>query len=234
MDEDSSSSENSSDSEEYERKVITRNNKQYDITFLNNKYKKRKNPPRPVARGAVRKRGKRGKYQTPDKYSKLKIIDKLHQRQNENEDMLSLQRFREEHIDYRYGALQWINKVSARSLRRYSLDFDSQSANYERLHKYVTENPKKKTSKKKRFYIDPHEESDGILPVFENYLVEYRKTAATEYDWRSVDWLKNEGQRLLQNTKILELIQPLMDRDEKHLLRVTKCSRSYINKTIVC
>ncbi len=221
--------EQSAHSDEYQRKLITRNRVQYDTTFMDNKYKKRQHPgvfvqpkvPPTCSRN------------TPDKRCKLRMIEKYHRFNKKHKSVANVKGFRRHYDKHRYGASGWINKVSTRTWYRYSRDFRPNSAAYKRLKKFVARD--NRTSKRtKRFYVDPEQGSFGVLPIFEDYLVVFRRIVATEYQWRSINWLMSEAQRILNNIKVMDLIKPMMSTHELGLLPRLKCTRTYINNIVVC
>ncbi len=236
-DDDSSSSESSvsqastrsvSRSSSVSPKIIYRRNRKYDVTYLPNKYKKRKNPG--IAETAHWPR--RGKKVTPDKLSKFRIIGKLHRYWARSPNP-SLKRFQRKYRNRHSGHCSYISRLSLPALRRYQANFKEGSEDYEKLKKYCFETRHTVCKNKKRFYVDPDSTTYGLLPIFEEYLVSYRKVVATEYEWRSVDWFTSEGQRILKNVKLMGLLRPFMGADEKQFIEKLKCQRAYINKIVV-
>ncbi len=212
------------------RKVITSNGMKKDITFLDNKLKKRKNSGQWIrARSPVTCTRR-----TPDKLSKLKIIQAFHRYISENGGRLRIRAFQAKYKSYRGGWLQWINKLSVRTWHRYSQDFHPGSPKFRLLKNFVARNHRKKSSRKKRFYIPPCNESFGVCPIFEHYMVIYREKIADDYQWRSVAWWVSEGQRILNNRTVMRFLKHLMDAEEPRHVHLLKCTKSYINRIIVC
>ncbi len=206
---------------QFERKIIT-NGGQYDISFLQNSYKKRKN------RGCVHPKWPRSCTKTtPDKLSLYKIIKKLHKFKG------SIPKFRDKYKNYHTGYKRYISKIRYHTWMHYSADYKIGSAKFEQLKKYIKNNKAKTSKRKKRFYLDPEIASFGLFPKFEKYLVLFREVVANEYEWRSIQWFRNEGKRILKNPRLLKLLKPLMKKQEWQLLPEFKCTRSYINNVVV-
>ncbi len=217
----------------YKRKVIqSSKGHRLDITFLDHRWKRIQHPgqsvkarhPRTVRRCV------------PDKTSKLFIIKKWHKwrRRGRSGKRRSLKAFRWRYRKHCAGKTKWINKLSESAWRRYQHQFTPNSAKYKILKEYVDTNPERETKRKKRFKVDPRKVSYGIWPVFEKFLVNYRYNVATEYQWRSIDWLKNEGKRILKNKRLMQFLRKLMDEKERQSLNLALCTRGYIRKIVVC
>ncbi len=227
---DSESSTTSTDSESssVSQKIIFRRDRRYNVTYLPNRFKTRQNPGFATAAHWPRT----GKKVTPDKLSKLRIIDKLH-RYWQRPGRLSLKKFQRKYRNRHSGHCSYISRLSLRAFRRYQANFKEGSVKYQELKDYCKNTRHKLCRQKKRFYVDPAGPTLGLLPIFEEFLVDYRKVVATEYEWRSVKWFTSEAKRILKNVKLIGLLKPFMGLNEKKFIRKLKCDRSYINKIVV-
>ena len=219
--------------EDYEIRYRYTNRQKYNITFLYNanpRIKKRY----PLGRSAQRRIPATNiKRCTPDKFSKYKIIKDYHNYLRLH-NAPTIKKFLQHYSNHFRGYTSFINKLSYSAWRRYSAKFKPGSQNFAKLEKYIQTHSEKQTSKHKRFYTDPEEPSYGLLPIFEEFLIEYRKIVASESQWRSIKWFVFEGKRILQNERLMSLLKPFMSQQERKLLKIVICSRSYIKNVIVC
>ena len=229
---DSNSSESDSTSSDIPYKyAIDDNGRKWNVTFIDNKWKKRK---------------QRGHYiqqkdtdivrHTPSIRDKWRIIIVIHDFYNnpDNEGNKSPKGFRRHYINQRHGFKSWINKVSCKTIQRYTNDFHIDSENFKQLEKYIKKYPQKRTRQKKRFYQDPDLIYYGVCPIFEEFAVYFREMVAKEYGWRTVTWLISEMKRFQKHTLIMDLISVFMEPQERRLIPKLMITRKYIGTIMVC
>ena len=103
----SQSSQSSQSSNSIKQKIITRDDRRFDITFLNNKLKTRKTPG--VYETPKHTQIKRC---TPSKSVKLKIIKTFHSYQQKKGSRATLKRFKRKYRSTYSGSKSWISKLS--------------------------------------------------------------------------------------------------------------------------
>ncbi len=226
------SDESDPDSYKFKRKVIYRNlhrlRTRFDITYLNNEWKHRKHP----GIFAISQNTEATKQQI-SKYNKLYVITMFHQHCRQTGKISDIPGFKQKYNRCYRGKNKWINKMSDRTWQRWSAEFKPDSAKFKRLKKYVLKTHVKQTKKKYRFYFEPLKNRKGILPILEEYLVEYRKLVASECQWRSIQWFQDEAKRITQNEYLMELLKRLMQRQELKLLKRLKCSYNWLREIMV-
>lgn len=223
-----------SDEPIYNRQFCTTAGREWnDITFLNNRWKK--NYPGNTVRGYKPPTCSRRKV---NKWVKYRMIHRFHEWCAEKENRgehANVVDFIDDHVKYRGGSKSKIQSTAYRTWTEWAGSrWTSDSWRFLRLKRFVDKVGRKVAQKTFRFYGDPMETSCGMCPVVETFLVEYRAIRATEYQWRSVNWLTVTGKRTLANVTLMNLLRPLMGRGEWGRTACLKCSTNYIWRIVVC
>ena len=146
-------SDDNSESEQrnkYTPKLIHKNERIYNITFIHNDWKRRKYRGQYI-RAKIPPTGPRRN--TPSKRSKYRIIKAFHKywhREEEHFRRPTITGFRKKYSNHHTGPKRWINKVSHRTWRRYKNEFQPGTVKWNTLKEYVRKNGLKKNKKKEK------------------------------------------------------------------------------------